>query len=207
MITLTQLADIFISDFSGGDQSKDSQLDKREVILKIRSYLNPILKLEYYGKMNEGDKSAITSAIASYEVNLSEDDAGQKYIDIPDFYMTLPHNKGLHRIHIKGNAFRDFIPVSNPGVSGELPHMKIKGLQYFYVEGKKAMMLNGCIASKADKIVLQLIVPAPDSLGDTDPLPLLKEHMGDVMARLKQDFAPMAMIPNDYANNQNKDIK
>lgn len=207
MVTLNQIADLVIHDFSGGDKSKDSQMDRRDIILKARSYLNPILKLDYFGKMNEGDRSAIASAIATYEMTLSENDAQQKYFDLPDFFLTLPHNKGVHRIFAKGNPSTDYIMQQHPGVSGNLPHTKINNLQFFSVEGSRVVMGKGCTAKKADRLILQLIVPAPDTIADDDPLPLLKEHLGDVMARLKQDFAPLSQLPPDMANNQNPSIK
>lgn len=207
MITLNQIADLFIHDFSGGDPSKDSQLDRRDIVLKVRSYINAIIKVETFNKKAEGDNSAVASAIGTYQVTLQQDDTEQKYVDIPDFYLTLPNNKGIHRLYVKGNPFEDFIIQHNPGITSNLPHMKLKGLQFCYVEGNKIKMGKGCTAKKADALILQLIVPVPDSIGPNDPLPILKEYMPEVMTRLKADYAPLMAIPNDYANNQNTNIR
>lgn len=204
MITPNNIADLFISDFSGGDQSKDSPLDRREVVLKIRSYIIPLVKGEYYNKWNEGDKSAISSIIASYELSLAKDDTSQLYLTIPEFYMTLPYNKGVHRLYIKGNPYNDFYLMHNPGISGNLPHTKIKNEQSCYIEGNKIKMGPGCTAKKADKIVLQLLVPAPDSVGDDEALPILQEHVHEIMKMLRADFVP---IPNDMANDNNPNTK
>lgn len=206
MITLNQIADLFLHDFSGGDVSKDSQLDRRDIVLKVRSYINSIIKVEIFNKKNEGDNSAVSSAIGTYEVTLLED-GGEKYILIPDFYLTLPYNKGIHRMYVKGNPYEDFVIQHNPGITSTLPHMKIQGLQFCYVEGDKIKMGKGCSAKKAAKLILQLIVPVPDSIGPNDPLPILKEYMPEVMARLKADYAPLMAIPNDYANNQNTNLR
>lgn len=207
MITPKQLADTFISDQSGGDQSKDSGLDVREVILKIKSYIVPLVKGEYFGKLNEGDKSAITQLIATYELSLEVEDTGQKFITIPDFYITLPYNKGIHRLYIKGNPFNDFVIMHQPGISGRLPHTLIKNEQFCYIEAMKVKMGPGCTAKKADKIILQLITPSPDTLGDNDPMPILNEHVAQIMEMLKRGFAPVAMLPNDMANDNNPNIK
>jgi len=207
MISVDQAAQIFIDDFSGGDPSKDSQLDKREIALKIRSLFYSIVKMETFNKKNEGDNSAVTNAIVTYEVTLQQDDTGQKYVNMPDVPATLAYNKGFHRMYAKGNPYEDFIPQMNPGMSSTLPHMKIKGLQYYYVEGMKAKFSKGCTAKKADTIVMQLIVPSPDSIADDQPLPLLKEYMPDILTKLKADYAPLAAIPNDYVNNQNTNIR
>jgi hypothetical protein len=207
MITLKNIADLFIHDFSGGLPSKDTQLDPRDVILKARGYLNKVLKSIWYEKKNEGDNSAISQAIYPYELSLETNDAGQKYVTIPDVYMALPHNKGIHRIYIKGNPFNDLVIQHNPGISSNLPHMKLKNIQYCYIEGNKIFMGKGCAATKADKFVLQIINIAPDALGDTDPIPMVPEQLDELNRLLKMDYAPFAQIPNDYANNQNTNIR
>jgi hypothetical protein len=210
MITLNQVADTFIHDYAGGIMSKDDKikLDRRDIILKVRSYLVPILKTEIFGKWNEGDRSAIASVIASYELSLLTEDTGQKYLSIPDFYMTLPRNMGVHRMYVKGNPLGiDFIFMANPGITGRLPHTKMKNTQYVYIEGRKLYLGAGDIAKKGDKLVLQLIVPAPDTIAAGDPLPILGEHVDQIMTMLKRDYSPVAAIPPDLLNNQNPSIR
>lgn len=203
MITLTQIGDLFLRDFSGGDQSKDSQLDRRDVIKRARYFANAVLKPIYFEKLSEGDRSAIAQAIYSYELSATKDSTGQYYLSIPDSFMALVHNRGVHRIYPKGNPFRDFVIQHNPGISSNLPHMKLAGVQYCYIEGLKVWFGKGCVANKADKFILQIINVAPDAIADTDPLPIMPEQVGEIMRLLKMDYAPVASIPNDYLNNQN----
>jgi hypothetical protein len=209
MLTLQKIAQVFVHDFSGGIPSKDSTLDVRDVILKARGYLNTVLKPIYFDKKNEGDNSAISQAIYEYECSLATETTGQKYIAIPDVYMALPHNKGIHRLFIKGDfsSTSDFVIQHTPGISSNLPHMKLKNIQYCYIEGMKIKMAKGCRAKKADKIMLQIINIAPDAIGDSDPLPIMPEQLAELNRMLKIDFAPFAQVPADKLNNQNTNIR
>lgn len=208
MLTLKKIATLFIHDMSGGGiASKDSVLDERDVILKLRSYLNTVMKPIFFEKKNEGDNSAITQAIYPYELSVQVDDTGKKFVTLPDTYMALPYNKGIWRAFVKGNYTRDFVLQHNPGISSNLPHMKLKDIQYCYVEGLKLKFGRDCTASKADKIIVQILNMAPDVLGENDPLPMVPEQLAEVNNMLKRDFAPFAQIPVDYANNQNTNIR
>jgi hypothetical protein len=207
-MTLRNIADLLLHDLSGGVPSKDSNLDRRDIIMKARAYMNAVIKPIYFEKKNEGDNSAITQAIYPYEVSLEEESGTkQKYLTIPDVYMALPHNKGIHRLHIKGNPYSDFTIQHNPGISGTLPHTKLKNIQYCYIEGMKIKMGPGCTAKKADKLILQIINIAPDALGDNDPLPLMPEQLAELNRLLKADYAPLLQVPADMANNQSPNIK
>lgn len=207
-MTLRNIADLLIHDLSGGVASKDSTLDRRDIIMKARGYLNTLLKPIYFEKKNEGDNSPISQAIYSYELSL-EEEAGtkQKYLTIPDVYMALPFNKGINRLYVKGNPNRDFVIQHNPGISGTLPHTKLKNIQFCYIEGMKIKMGKGCTAKKADKLILQIINIAPDALGENDPLPIIPEQLADLNKMLKSDYAPFLQIPADMANNENPNIR
>lgn len=206
MITLQQLSDLFISDVSGGKVSKDTTVSRQEVVKKIRSLVHTVMKPVYYDKWAEGDKSAVPQCIYSYELSLQEDAEG-KYIAIPDFYMALPDSRGIHRVYVKGNRYNDFVIQHNPGISGELAHSSMKGVQYCSIEGLKVRINKGSTAKKADKMILQIINVAPDALADTDPLPMVPEQIEMLMRLLKADFAVFAGIQTDYANNQNNNIR
>lgn len=206
MITLQQIADLILHDFEGGLPSKESKLDRRDIILKARSFLHTVLKPVMYEKWAEGDKSALSQAIYTYELSLSEDAEG-KYIAIPDFYMALPDNRGIHRIYVKGNPYVDFTPQANPGITGNLPHASLKGMQYYTVEGMKIRIRKGSAAKKGDKMMLQIINMAPDALAETASLPLMGEQLAELIRLLKQDYAPFAGVQTDYLNNQNANIK
>jgi hypothetical protein len=208
MITLKNIADLIIHDLSNGVASKDSTYDARDIIMKARVFLNAVLKpVAYFDKWNSGDKSAVTQAIYSYELTVDKDAVGQMYVTIPDFYAVLPNNRGVHRIYIKGNPYADFIPQSNPGISGDLPHTKIKGLQYCYTEGRTTRFPKDCNVKKGDKVILQIINSAPDAVGENDALPATHEQISEVLRMLKADLLPVAQIPADNLNNGNTNIR
>lgn len=206
MITLKQISDLFISDISGGKVSKDSTVSPQEVIKKIRSFLHTVLKPVIWDKIAYGDRTAITQAIYSYELSLLEDAQG-KYLDIPDLYMALHDNRGFHRLYVKGNPFADFVLMHNPGISGELPHASMKGVQYCYLEGQRVRIAKGSIAKKADKMILQILNQAPDAVDENTNIPILPEQLSEILRLLKMDYAPMAGIQTDYINNQNTNIR
>lgn len=206
MITLNQIADLVIHDFDGGLPSKDSKLDRRDVIKKARSFLHTVLKPVMWEKLDDGDKSAISQAIYSYELDLSEDGEG-KYIAIPDFYMALRDNRGIHRVYVKGNPYDDFVIQHNPGTSGGLPHAQIKGVQYAWIQGLKFRIGKGSSAKKGNKMIMQIINMAPDALLDGDALPIMGEQLSELIRLLKMDYAPTAGITSDYLNNQNTNIR
>jgi hypothetical protein len=191
----------------GGLASKDSVLDERDVILKARSYLNTVMKPIIFEKKNEGDNSAITQALYPYELIVDVDATEQKFATIPDTFMALPDNRGLWRVFMKGNYTRDFVLQHNPGISGNLPHTKLKNIQYCYVEGLKVKFAKGCTVRKGDHIIVQIWNMAPDALGDNDPLPMVPEQLAELNSMLKKDFAPFAQIPQDMLNNQNTNIR
>lgn len=207
MITLNQIADLVIHDFEGGLPSQESKLDRRDIVKKARHFLPTVLKPVLWGKISEGDRSTIPQAIYTYELSLQEDSQDRKYLAIPDLYMALHDNRGIHRLYVKGNPYADFVPMNNPGVSAMLPHSKLKGVQYYYVEGMNIIIGPGSIAKKADKMILQIINPAPDALGENDALPMLPEQLAELIRLVKMDYAPFANVQTDYLNNQNANIR
>lgn len=206
MITLNQIADLLIHDFDGGIPSKDSKLDRRDIIKKARAFLHTVLKPVEHEKLADGDKSAIAQAIYSYELSLQEDTEG-KFIAIPDFYMALRDNRGVHRLYVKGNPYNDFTIQQNPGISGSLPHASMKGVQYCWIRRMQVRISQGTTAKKADKMILEIINMAPDALGDSDALPIMGEQLAELLRLLKMDYAPFMNVQTDYLNNQNTNIR
>lgn len=207
MITLNQIADLILHDFEGGLPSHDSKMDRRDIVKKLRVFLPTVLKPVMWNKIAEGDRSAIPQAIYTYELTLEEDGQRRKFIAIPDLYMALHDNRGFHRLYVKGNPYVDFILMNNPGVSGQLPHAHMRGVQYVYLEGMNVVIGPGSIAKKADTMVLQIINPAPDAIGDNDLIPMIPEQVADLIRLVKMDYAPFANVQTDYLNNSNSNIR
>lgn len=192
MITLRQIAVTHIDRFSGGDRKTGSELSIQDIVLKARGICNELLKTEYIGKMTEGDRSAITNCIATYQLTLLND--GQSaYVILPDFYLSLPYNRGVHRIFqyakkAKGEPTEtDFTLAHFPAVNLKTRTARKPGLNMCWIEGYKLKFYK--VYAEPDKtntINVQLIVAAPDSIGEDDPLPIPPELVIRVYDRLAQ---------------------
>ncbi len=200
-MTLLQIADSIIHVLEGGDPSKESQFDRRDIIFKIKYYAASLLKPQMYQNMDiEGDSAPPAQAIYSHTATLQQE-GDRKFITLPEGYATLARNKGLHRVYAKGNPYKDFVPQYNPGITSNLPHLQIPTNQFYWAEGKDVVFGKGCIAKKADEIVVQTINPAPSSLTESDTLPASNEQVADIVRLIRAEYMPL--MPTDYLNNQN----
>lgn len=206
MMTLNKIGDLLLHEFSGGVPARDSGLDRRDLVLKARNYFSLALKPIIFEKKNEGDTSAVSQAIYQYELTL-EDNGTEKWVTIPDVYMALPHNKGVHRVYTKGNPYDDYVIQHHPGITSNLPHMKLQNVQYGNIRGLKVIFGKGCTAKKATRIIVEIINPLVDVIGADDPIPAPPEIVAEVISRLRAEFAPLLQVPADMANNQNPNIK
>lgn len=199
MITLKQIASQFIDRMSGGDRKASSELTYPDVIFKIRSILNELLAVSYFPKYQEGDRSAITQCIASYELTLTND-ADCAFVTLPDFYLALPYNRGIHRVYqrakkAKGNPTgTEFTLSHNPSIGLKSRTARYAGINICWVEGLKVKFYNLYAEAPGSSpnvpgtnvVILQIIVAAPDSIGETDPLPIMPEMIPKVYDRLAQ---------------------
>lgn len=205
MITLLQLAYQFIDDMSGGAQTSDSKLDERDVILKIRQIMNEIMVLKYFEKYQEGDRSAISLYISTYELTLEKDaNRNITFVTIPEFYAQLPYNRGIHRAWLKQDSdegeFNDIVISHQPAVSSKLRAGNVPGIKYGYLEGFKLVLRNVQFDKTPQKAFIQLIIAAPDSIGINDPLPVVPEQQSEIYKRLMAIYRP---VPQDLTNNAN----
>jgi len=203
-VTLKQLAATIIDRGVGGDKENKSEFTYQDVIFKLRTILNEILKPIYFEKWNENDRSAITQCIASYELTLTND-PDCAYILLPDFYMALPFNRGIHRIYQRamkasGNPTgTEFVLSHNPAVNLKTRTARYAGINIAWVEGFKIKFYNLYAEPQGanpnvpgtNKVIVQLIVAAPDSIGENDPLPIMPEMIDKVYDR----FMAMEMSP------------
>ena len=205
MITLRSLAWQFIDDFSGGGKTVDSKLDERDVILKIRQIINEILPLQLYKNYAEGDVSGPAMYIATYELTLLNDaDRNLAYITLPEFHTSLPYNRGIHRIYLKDDPYRDIVISHQPGIGANLKAGNVAGINYGFQEGLKFILRNVSVEPDEEpkKVIYQPIIAAPDTIGINDPLPIIPEQQGEILKRLMIIYRP---VPQDLTPNGNKD--
>lgn len=208
MITLRQMAYQFLDDVSGGGLTSDTRFDEREIVLKIRQLMNEVMPMKFYEKWNEGDRSAIAIYLSSYPLILENDaDNDRCFVIMPEFCQGQPYNRGIHRMFLKKDQYKDIVLDPNPGVTSNLPAGKLYGKKYAYQEGYKLvirnMTLEPDITDEEKTIIIQLLIAAPDTIGLSDPLPILPEHQNEILKRLRALYLP---TPQDLTPNGSKDI-
>jgi len=182
MITLQQLAWEVIRLESGGSQSDDSELSEAYVIKMLRQAANKLLVSQIYNNLNSDDRSSLPLCIASYTVSVQGTNPN-KYIDLPEFYMLLPFNKGLYGIAPVDNRTKHFIPRHNPGVSKDLPCADLDpGMYSYFTEGLRVYFDNELPLAK---VLVKLLVAAPDTIGVDDSLPIYPDMQIDLIQMVR----------------------
>lgn len=204
MITIRKIAQEIIRIESGGDQSNDSQLSEAYIILMVRQAANKLLAPLIYARYNEDDRTGIEMMIATYEVNV-QGTIPNKYIDLPEFYISLPFNKGIRGISPIEDRTNEFIPRHNPAVTRSLPCADLeKGQHSYFTEGLK-VYFDGNFDSK--KVLLKLVVAAPDSIPVDDPLPIYPEMQSDIISMVRQMLLNQPIQDKILDNNKDVGVK
>lgn len=204
MTTLNEISSKILRRLSGGNQSKDSTIDRREVIDDIRHAMAALLKLEILQKRGQsGDKTLPAQYIATYTgLTITEATDGLMYTTtLPENWLSLPYNRGIHIVHLDGQIRDQLIRRNQPHVSTFLRVNQLQGNQGYYVEGNKIIYDTPLKIKKDSKVTVKLVVPAPDTIGPDDPLPILPEQIAQIE---EQVFASLsqARIPEDRLSDE-----
>lgn len=210
--TLGTIAEGCIRDLSGGDIPDDSPYKMEFVVPHVRDAMREDLKMEILQRRGgmggrEDDRSPITQFIATYPDVLVKTDSttARAYIDLPA-YMSLKFNKGVHAISQMKSPLKQFIPVANPGVTINLPHGDFeRDNQGYYLEGQKAFFMRDLRRDEITKVLLKLIMPAAESFGIDDPLPLLPENVARIKEVVKVRI--QNKVINDRLNDNNPNLR
>lgn len=198
--TLKQLAQLFVDEISGGQEVLDTPLDVRDVMMNIRFLMNAVLKNEVYAKLNEGDRSAVTQYIKSQSISLTADSTEKRKIaTLADWYISLPYNKGVHRVTDAYNPAREIIPVGNIGTVRHTKYAKsMESMMLYSLEGKKIIFEPHKDLDKLNSVLVKTIIAAPSTITESDALPLIPEQIQMVMDGLRKTYRPM---PQDVLND------
>jgi hypothetical protein len=201
MVTLEKLAAEVIRLESGGSPSMDSELSEAYVILMLRQAANKLLAPIIYNNMNSDDRGTLPLVIASYTVDV-QGSHPNRYLDLPEFYQALPFNKGLYGIAPVDNRSKHFIPRHNPGVSYGLPCADLDpGMHSYFTEGLKVYFDD---QMSLKKVLVKLLVVAPDNIAKTDSLPIYPEMQADLIQMVRGMLANQPI--QDKKLDGNKDI-
>lgn len=206
-LTLKKIAALYIDQQSGGDQSKDSQLKYQMVIQRIRLILNDFIKPLIYEGYNDDSRTTPSIFIVNYEIVATNDSLGA-FIDLPDYYMALPNNRGIHRViqriplkTMPGQFTEtEFIPTQSASINRNTRAGRYPTHRKYYTEGLRIRFQNMFAEpGQTNKIILQTICGAPDSIGENDPLPISPEMSSQILIKLNQMSVPM--MPFDKLND------
>lgn len=209
-VTLNQLAYQIRQDISNGRPSKDTPYNIDYIILKIREALNEVLALEITRRRGNGrddDRSIPSTYIATYldQEILNETSTGRDYVTLPDFYINLKYDKGIHAIAPMKNPLKTMIRIPDPMVYSNLAAGELEGDNFgYYVEDQKAYFMKK-IRDRVDSVIIKLVVAAPDKYSVDDVLPLSPENIIQVQERVKETMISRGI--QDKINDQNKDIQ
>lgn len=201
MVTLANISDLHLDKWSGGMQHGDIQMYRRSTIIKIRSLLNEILRIELLNARNVGDKSGPGMYVASYDLPVSKS-GGIAFATLPDFHINLPNGGGVHRVFPinRDQGGEDFVRTYNPGVSAKSDAGNYPAYKYYWEQGNK-ICFRGAYSEPGEdmNVTVQIFVAAPSTIGENDPLPVSPDHIAEVLRRLDQMKEPV--VPVDKTNN------
>lgn len=208
--TLNILAELVIRPLVGGDEPSDSPYNKAFVIEELRMALNEDLKLERLKRRaQDDDRSNIAQMIATYEdvVVQIQKTTARAYIDLPTNFLSLERNKGIVSVSAMDKPLNAFIRVDHPSVTSRLPHSHFEniGTQGYYVEGLRIYFMRDIKKEKIDKILLKLLVAAPDTIRPDDALPVLPENVGRILDLVRQRVSNKA--PQDRIADNNPNLR
>lgn len=187
-VTLRKLAREIIELESGGGQSTDSNLSEAYVIQYVRQMSNTVLMPRIYEKLAQDDRSVLNLMVVTYSVSV-QGTGSNKYIDLPDFYISLPFNKGLAAVAPVDDPTNVFIFRLNPAVSRNLPCADLDPDQYSgWTKGRKFYIDNDC---EFGKLLVDLVVASPDSIGIDDILPIFPEHQIEIIQKVREMIKSM----------------
>jgi hypothetical protein len=204
MTTLRKLARQIIELESGGAQSTDSALAEAYVILLCRQSCSKVIMPKVYERLKDDDRGSLSLLIASYEVPV-QGQSPNKYIDLPEFYFSLPFNKGLAAIAPIDDPTNHFIPRHNPSVSRSLPCADLDpGQHSYWTKGAKVYFDDDM---ELAKVLVDLLVAAPDKIGVDDMLPLYPDQQIDVIVMVRQMLQGQPIQDKKLDNNPSIGVK
>lgn len=163
----------------------DSPFDLGYTMRLVRQAANTFLGPMILDNMANDDRSTLHMLIVGYEVDVLGETT-HRYSNIPEFYQRLPFNKGLKGIAPIEEPDNEFIPRHNPTVSRNLPCGDAEQGSTYWTEGLKVFYDKEI---ELGKVLMKLLVVAPDSIGPDDPLPIFPEMQFTIITMVRQMYA------------------
>lgn len=204
MITLKQLAYEAIRVMTGADVNKDTPYDIQYLIRAARQVLPMVVKMQWFEKRQFGDRGPIGMYIVSYKAAVTrDDDREQYYVELPEFYQSLPYNGGLYDINKVNKTEESFIRLNTPHVSADMQMTKMKKVVFYYTEGFRAYFLTNVKDMNLKQVLIKIISPGADDVGVDDALPILADQQVEVISAMVNMYQNRQ--PEDKLNDDNPD--
>ncbi len=189
---------------SGGDPSNNSQLDDRDVMLKVSHVLNTRIKANFYENYKVEGTTAVDGqyVFAISNVQVTHDAARDEYYStLPDIYVSLPKGRGIRQVSSMKDQCIVFI-IRETGTKGIYNSLQAGGLEGnigVYPEGNK-IFYDKKIKKIGITSVLVKIVGSPDSITADSILPMDGSEITSIIQDVMKFYQP---VPQDKINNQN----
>lgn len=209
--TIQIIAERAIRRLSGGDIPNDSPYDIDFIKADVRDAMREDLKLELLQSRDQRDnnRGAVTLYLATYAPIKVLFDAmtNRAYITLPESgYMNLKYNKGIHAVSNVKTPLKRMIPIANPGVTSNLPHADLERSNFgYYAQGSKIFWMRNIIAENIANVMVVLVIPAPESIGDNEALPLLPENVARILDLVVKRNMPM--VPQDRIDDNDPNLR
>lgn len=200
MITVRQLAQEVIRLETGGYPSDQTPFNEGYIMRFVRQAANLFLQPMVLANLGSDDRGSLPMLIVGYQVNVLGEDT-HKYITLPEFFMQLPFNRGLKGIASIEEPTNEYIPRLQPGVSHSLPCADAEQQPTYWQEGLTVYFDKEI---ELGKVLVKLVVAAPDSILPDAPLPLYAEMQVPIIAAVRQMLANRP--PQDKVLDQNADV-
>ncbi len=201
MITLRKIAFEFRRMMAGGDPGPDFHIPEAYAILLARQGLQALIRPIILDNLNQDDRSSLPMYIATYEVNV-QGEVGHQFLELPEWYIRLPYNKGLHGIAPIEEPTNFYIPRHNPQVTYNLDCADVEGQRSYYAIGMKVYLDK---EEEKSKLLVYLVIPAPDSITEDASLPMFPEQQFELLALMRQLWANEPI--QDKIIDGNKDLQ
>ena len=204
MITKYALAELALRRLSGGDISKDSEINIREMMLAVSQARDFVVRQELWQLLAMGEVDIAGEYITTYEdVAIHKDDKKNLYYsDIPANYINLPKDMGVYQISLMQDQFNSFVPTSSTFFSmyRGLLSQDLGGRKGYFVEGKRVYYTNMASADDIEKALFKLVVSSSE-VDEDDIFPIPADKEMEVINMAVQSYLQMKQIPNDQLND------
>jgi len=162
---LDQMSELVMRKLNGGNITKDSPWDSREIRLHVENALNNKLLFDIRENMGETMETIGQYIVTFTNVGVQWDNARKvSYVDMPARYISLPRNRGLFSIGSMTDQTNKYIPIMAGGSNFNTTDTPLlQGKIGYEPQGNQAIFTTDLTNGGADlnvKVMVQLVIAA-----------------------------------------------